>query len=53
MVDLESVYLGARNISNMLYYSDSSDSGIMCDSDGESLADTEEDYCRKFQDALR
>jgi len=50
MVDFEGIYFGSKIIHDTLN-SESADSGIMSDFEGESV--DEEDYCRRFQDALR
>jgi len=50
MVDFEGTYFGSKIIHDALN-SESADSGIMSDFEGESV--DEEDYCGRFQDALR
>ena len=48
----EDVYLRSKTIYSKIDYSESSDSGIVSDSDEESV-ESEEDYGRKFDEALR
>ena len=50
MVDFESGILGSKVIHSILS-SESSDSGIMSDSDAESVE--EEDYCRRLENVMR
>ena len=53
MVDSEGVYHLSKKINSKVDHTESSDSGIISDSDDEESVESEEDYGRKFDEAMR
>lgn len=53
MADSEGVYFVSKKSNSKIDYTESSDSGIISDSDDEESVEGEEDYGRKFDEAMR
>lgn len=53
MVDSEGVNHLSKKINSKVDHTESSDSGIISDSDDEESVESEEDYDRRFDEAMR